>query len=69
MRVTITARQDGWRMYQIVDGNKWWTARHRYVGDDWYVVNSRGTELVPFGRTWMQVVAACEAFAAEYVDA
>lgn len=67
MRVLLVERNNGRRLYEVHEhfSKRWWTASHDFIVDNWYVCNSRGTPLRDFGRTWLKVVAACEAFAKE----
>ena len=68
MRVLLIERQNGYRMYEVHDGPKWWTARHNVVTGDWYVVNSKLTPLRDWLKLWLKVVGAAEKWAKDNVN-
>lgn len=60
MKVKLIEKNYESSLYEIHDGDKWWTANHDAIRDEWYIVNERLQVVREDGRLGLKIVDACK---------
>ncbi len=66
MQIKLIERELGRRVYQATsDNGRVYKVTHRFVRDEWRIVNDRGITLIDFSPLWLYIVKSCETYATE----